>query len=86
MRFLLLFYFSPLLSASVSVELLSEMKKISKEYVSTWSEGHSQTVHSACRLAKYSKKDLEAEYLRFPVSNIYYQTNKSHIDLILKKR
>lgn len=85
MRLLFIILFYPVLSVSSAIEYFSEMKKISKEYVSTWSEGHSQTVHSACRLAKYSKKDLEAEYLRFPVSNTYYQTNKSHIDLILKK-
>lgn len=66
-------------------DLTKEMKRISKEYVSTWSEGHSQTVHSACRLAKFAKNDLQADYLRFPVANSYYQNNKSHIDLILKK-
>jgi len=64
---------------------LLKIKKISKEYKPIWNDGHSQTVHSACRLSKYKEKDLDADYLRFPVANSYYYQNKAHIDLILKR-
>tara|TARA_B100000925_G_scaffold291781_1_gene281407 strand:+ start:207 stop:1388 length:1182 start_codon:yes stop_codon:yes gene_type:complete len=85
MRYLILFlsvFFT--FDSFCTTDYISEIRIISKNYVSLWKDGHSQTVHSACRLAKYVKDDLQADYLRFPVANSFYQNNRSHIDLILK--